>query len=126
MAQMVKRLPAMQESQVQSLGWEDSLEKVMATHSSGETCGQRSLVSYNPWGCKDSETTEQLKHTHTHTQSHGLFSVINSATINTLIHVSWYFCVSFSKIYINVAVDIGLSNNHEVMHPHFPKIVIPI
>ena len=33
-AQMVKNLPAMQETQVQSLGWEDTLEKGMATHSS--------------------------------------------------------------------------------------------
>ena len=34
MAQMVKSLPAVQESRVQSLGWEDPLEKGMATHSS--------------------------------------------------------------------------------------------
>ena len=34
MAQTVKHLPAMQETQVQSLGWEDPLEKEMATHSS--------------------------------------------------------------------------------------------
>ena len=33
-AQMVKNLPAMQETQVQSLGWEDPLETRMATHSS--------------------------------------------------------------------------------------------
>ena len=31
---MVKNLPAMQETQVQSLGWEDPLEKEVATHSS--------------------------------------------------------------------------------------------
>ena len=31
---MVKNLPAMQETQVRSLGWEDALEKGMATHSS--------------------------------------------------------------------------------------------
>ena len=31
---MVKRLPAMQETWVRSLGWEDPLEKEMATHSS--------------------------------------------------------------------------------------------
>ena len=31
--QMVKNLPAMQATQVQSLGWEDPLEKEMATHS---------------------------------------------------------------------------------------------
>ena len=34
MAQMVKNLPAMQETRVQSLGQEDPLEKEMATHSS--------------------------------------------------------------------------------------------
>ena len=34
MAQMVKLLPTMQETQVQSLDWEDPLEKEMATHSS--------------------------------------------------------------------------------------------
>ena len=33
MAQMIKNLLAMQETQVQSLGWEDSLEKGMANHS---------------------------------------------------------------------------------------------
>ena len=33
-AQMVKNLPAMQEAWVRSLGWEDPLEKEMATHSS--------------------------------------------------------------------------------------------
>ena len=31
---MVKRLPTMQETQVQSLGWEDPLEREMTTHSS--------------------------------------------------------------------------------------------
>jgi len=34
LAQLVKNLPAMQETPVQSLGWEDPLEKEMATHSS--------------------------------------------------------------------------------------------
>ena len=34
MAQIVKHLPAMRETKVQSLGWEDTLEKEMATHSS--------------------------------------------------------------------------------------------
>ena len=34
MSQSLKRLPAMRETWVQSLGWEDPLEKEMATHSS--------------------------------------------------------------------------------------------
>ena len=45
---MVKRLLAMQKTQVQALGWEDPLEKAMATHSStlaGKSHGQRSLVA---------------------------------------------------------------------------------
>ena len=54
-AQMVKNLLAMQETWVCSLGWEDPLEKEMATHFSilpGESHGQRSLAGYSPWGCK--------------------------------------------------------------------------
>ena len=46
-AQMVKNLPAMQENWVQSLGWEDPLEKDMTIHTSilaGEFHGQRSLA----------------------------------------------------------------------------------
>ena len=61
MAQTVKNLPAMQETWVRSLGWEDPLEKDMATHSSilpGESHGQRSLSGYSPRGCKESDTTE--------------------------------------------------------------------
>ena len=32
----------------------------------GESHGQRSLVGYSPWGCKESDMTERLKHTHIH------------------------------------------------------------
>ena len=39
MAQMVKSLPVMLETQVQSLGWEDPLQKGMATHSNVLTWG---------------------------------------------------------------------------------------
>ena len=61
MAQMVKNLPVMQEMRVQSLGQEDPLEKEMATTSvflPAESHGQRSLVGYSPWGCKESDMTE--------------------------------------------------------------------
>ena len=50
-AQLVKKLPAMQETSVRSLGWEDSLEKEMATTPVSlpeKLHGQRSLVSYSP------------------------------------------------------------------------------
>ena len=48
---MVKRLPVMQETRVQSLGWEDPLEKGKATQFHG---------LYSPWGRKESDVTEQL------------------------------------------------------------------
>ena len=56
---VVKNLPAMQETQVQSLGPEDPLEKGMATHSiAGESQGQGSLVGCHLWGHTESDTTE--------------------------------------------------------------------
>ena len=63
MAQTVKRLPTMRETQVQSLAREDLLEKEMATHSNilpGKSHGPRSLVGYSPWGRKESDKTEWL------------------------------------------------------------------
>ena len=60
---MVETLPAMRETWVPSLGWEDPLEKGMATHSSvlaGEFYGQRSLAGYSPWGRKELDTTEHV------------------------------------------------------------------
>ena len=62
---MVKNPPAMQETQVPSLGREDPLEKGMATHSSvlpGESHRQRSLAGRSPWGRKESDTTEWVTH----------------------------------------------------------------
>ena len=45
---------------VPSLGWEDPLEKEMQptpVFLPGKSHGQRSLVGYRPWGCKDLDTT---------------------------------------------------------------------
>ena len=57
LAQLVKNLPAMRETQVQSLGWEDPMEKGKATHSS--------ILSWRspwtiPWGRKELDMTERL------------------------------------------------------------------
>ena len=61
---MVKNAPAMQttwETQVQSLGWEDPLEKKMATHSSilaGEMpwTEEPGGLHHSPWGCERNQT----------------------------------------------------------------------
>ena len=52
MAQWVKNLPAMQETWVQSLGWEDPMEKGKATHSS-ILAWRIPWTVYSPWGCKE-------------------------------------------------------------------------
>ena len=57
-AQLVKNLPAMWETWVQFLGWEDPRKKGKATHSSiwpGEVLGL-----YSPWGRKESDMSERL------------------------------------------------------------------
>ena len=65
---MVKCLPTVRETWVQSLGQEDPLDKEMATHSStlaGKFHGRRS-IGYSPWGRKESNMTEPLHFTSLH------------------------------------------------------------
>jgi len=62
-AQMIKNLPAMWETWVQSLGWEGPLEEGMATTPvflPGDFCGQRNLVGYSPCSLKELDMTEWL------------------------------------------------------------------
>jgi len=72
-AQTVKKQPAMRETGVQSLGWEDPLEKEMAIHSSilawripwtEEPAGLQSMDR------KELDMTEQLTNTQAHTHIH--------------------------------------------------------
>ena len=60
-AQLAKNPSAVQENWVPSLGWEDPLEKEMALTQiffCGEFHGQRSLMGYSQWGCKELGTIE--------------------------------------------------------------------
>ena len=73
--QAVKYIPAMQETWIQSLSWENPLEKGIATHAillPGESHGQRSLAGYNLQGSKESDMTEQQS---MHTFIATLFSI---------------------------------------------------
>ena len=70
---MVKSLPAVQETQVLPLVWEDTLEKEMAIHSSILVwkIPWRSMVGYSPWGRRESDMTEQLQFQFQTQKSHG-------------------------------------------------------
>ena len=83
-AQLVKNLPAMQETQVQYLGWEDPQEKEMATHSS-------ILARRIPWteepgrlqslGSQEVDTTQRPKHHHYNVATEGTkFLVLHNLT----------------------------------------------
>ena len=68
---MLQNLPAMQETQLRSLGQEDPLEKGMSTHS--RILAWRTPFAEDPGGLQSMglpklDMTEQLSHTHTHTQ----------------------------------------------------------
>jgi len=62
-AQLLRNLPAMQETWVRSLGWEDPLEKGMMPTPvllPGASHGQRTLAGYSSWGLKELDITESL------------------------------------------------------------------
>ena len=65
----VKNLPASAGDGVRSLGWKIPWRRKWLptpVFLPGEFHGQRSLEGYSPWGCKESDMTEQ--HTHTHSK----------------------------------------------------------
>ena len=77
-AQKVKNPPAMQETPVWSLGWEDPLEKEMAAHFSTlawKIPWTEEHVGYSPWGRKESDTTERLNRTENKTTVWCFFKV---------------------------------------------------
>ena len=66
-AQRLKPLPAMQETWVRYLGWEEPLEKEMATHSSilaWRIPWMEEPGGYSPRGRKEWDTTERLHFTY--------------------------------------------------------------
>ena len=103
MAQTVKNLPAIQETWVQSLGWDDPLEKEMAIlqYSCLENPhGQRSLAGYSPWGHKESDMTDRLSTKHIKGKT-----LNKSVPHHLLVH---YICTINNKtinIYWNLCCD---------------------
>ena len=77
-AQRVKNLLAMQETWVRFLGWEDPLEKEMATHPSilaWKILWTEEPGGYSSWGCTGSDMTEATQHIYRHTHTHIIFQI---------------------------------------------------
>ena len=74
----VRNPPAMQETQVQSLGRKIPWRREWLptpVFLPGESHGQRRLVGYSPEGCKESDTTDVTEHTRTHQGAQALLSL---------------------------------------------------
>ena len=108
MAQMVKNLLAMWETQLQSLGREDPLKMEMATHSNildREFHGQRSLASYSPQGQKVSDTTEWLTHTYKHMCACSVVSHVQLCNPWTVAHQGLLHGISQVRILERIAIS---------------------
>ena len=84
----------MQETWVQALGWEDPLEKGMATHSSILAWRMPRTV-YSPWGRKELDTSEQL--------SLSLIFIYGSASVDLTNHTLHHVVLQYlllKKIHI--------------------------
>ena len=103
-AQIVKNLPAMQETWVQSRGWEDALEECLATHSS--ILAWRIAMDRRAWqatvhGVTESDTTEWLSTAHIYLQVfsfHWYIFILNRVLLLIFFNVEhiqiwkdWYF-----------------------------------
>ena len=99
---MVKNLLAIQEIWVQSLCWEDPLEKGMVTHSS-------TLVWRIPWTEESvrlqsvgsqrvgQDWVTKFTHTHRHLCHSHILAIVNSAAVNISLHVSFKLVFSLSS-----------------------------
>ena len=112
---MVKNPPSMPEAWVRSLGWEEPLEKSMATHSCilvwrrhRQSHRQRSLEGHSSWGHRRSDTTEWLS-TAQHSgfclfyllvssDSFLLYHSFSTWVCSFLIPITFYFLLTFNQI----------------------------
>ena len=72
----------MRETHIQSMGWEEPLEKGMATHSSilaWRIPWTEEPGSYSPWGGKESDTAEQQTNQQTHLTQSPLLSTVSQS-----------------------------------------------
>ena len=112
-AQTVKRLPAVGETRVRSLGWEDPWRRKWQPTPVlllGKFHGLRSLVGYSPWGHKESDTTEWL-HFHFPSSDNGqLFCLMYFCSVSFLF--SW--SSQITRLWIQLVKSLDVKGGREV------------
>ena len=73
----------------------------------GEFHGQRSLAGYNPWGCKESDITEQLTLS---LKRHHFLIVLPHFTVGCALEVIYLYYICITEILCNVCECTYLSN----------------
>ena len=102
MAQMVKHLPTMWETQVQSLGQEVPWRRKWQptpVFLPGKSHGRRSPVGYSPWGHKESDMTEPLHFIYTVFMKNVKSHKMSHSTLSKIFEKN--FSKSWSIFYIN-------------------------
>ena len=90
-----KNLPAIWENQAWPLVWKILWRKKWqptAAFLPGEFHGQRNLAGFSPWGCKELDMTERLRHTHKCTDTMTVISTLFS-TIYSWQELKWKVCL---------------------------------
>ena len=127
-AQMVKNLPAMRETCVRSLGWEDPLEEGTATplqyFGLENPHGQRSLVVHSPWGHKDPDTTKHSTHSAsllTHTPS-----LMNCRSTKSRRSYQDFIRNHYSVLYERRKLASALTRVEEALKPNNMHIIVKV
>ena len=128
-AQMVKNLLSMQETQVWTLGQEDSLEKEMANHYS--ILAWRITWTEEPGGLPSMESQRvghdwaTNTHTHTHTHTHSTYLIGLLWRVNESVHIMlWSQCLaraSTDKCFHALLTTVISHHHHHHHHHHYHK-----
>ena len=89
---------------------------------SGESHGQRSLAGCSPWGCKESDMTEQVTHTHTHrVRRQQEISLKFWSTQHYIVLYRLYAVQQISRPYLpSITETFYLLNNSVILSVHRP------
>ena len=124
----------MQETPVQSLGWKFPWRRKWQptpVFLPGKSYGQRSLVGYSPWGCKESDTTERLNNSNSNNTPDTIPKILNKFLsfvflFKCCFNFSLYYFIQliFSLMYLIFFSSLNNASILSVFHIYHPSFCI--